>query len=126
MEDAYFPAEEDPAQGTLNVEPFTVESLEKFTQFSELILKENSSKILLCTDKSVYDIHITTKMPVSDGASQSPNITLFAAHTLTPGDAIMIDANFAETALEISCRTGERIQQYTVTVKDGNILLIPN
>lgn len=122
LEDAYFPAEEDPFSGTLEAEIFTEAALNAFTQFSEIVLDENSTKILLHTDKALSDIRITTG-DSSDETAPSSGTTVFAAYTLTPGDAIMVEAEFAKNPLSISCRIGDETHCFTVTVSGDTVLL---
>jgi len=89
LDDSYFPAEKEKATGALFVDRYDTDSLESYTQYSELILKESGEKLLISTDKSVYNIRINVNYK-EDG---SPAYTAFAAYSLTPGDAIAIQAS---------------------------------
>ncbi len=94
IKDAYFPAETDASNGTVVAEIFDGESLDKFTQFSEVVLHNNGDKILLYTDKSVQNIRLYTGSWSADGTAFTAEHAVFAAHSLTPGDAIMIQDSF--------------------------------
>lgn len=108
LKDAYFPAEEDASFGEIKADVFNESDLEKFTQFSEVILTDGA-KILLHTDKSVYDIRITKGSLSANGAVFTPEHTVFAAYTLTPGDAVMVESSFSGTlpTLQLTYRTND-------------------
>ncbi len=95
MNDAYFPAEQDTSLGDIAANVFNESDLSNFTQFSEVILSDGS-KILLHTDKSVYNIRITQGTWSANGTTFTPGHTVFAAYTLTHGDAVMVESAFSE------------------------------
>jgi hypothetical protein len=86
LNSAYFPAERDSASGSVNIQNFEEANLNDFTQISELILDAQGKMLLLHTDSSIQDIRIT----VSNLAEGRMESAVFAAYTLTPGDAIMV------------------------------------
>lgn len=94
IKDDYFPAETDTATGTVIAETFNEKSLDKFTQFSEVVLRNNGDKILLYTDKSVQNVRLYTGSWSADGTAFTAEHAVFAANSLTPGDAIMIQDSF--------------------------------
>lgn len=87
--DAYFPAEIVSADSTLNIIPFEQEKSTEFTQISEAVLDKDGDMFLLYTDGAVYNLRIVASSSQSDSAQQ----TLFAAQSLTPGDAVMLQTN---------------------------------
>lgn len=113
IKDAYFPAEKDAVNGVILVEPFDETALNRFTQFAEVVLVEGSEKILLYTNTLVYNIRIETGSRSDNNSEFIPQHTVLAAYTLTPGDAIMIDAPIHEEHLEL---------QLTYTSADGTIV----
>lgn len=130
LNDAYFPAERETALGTVQAEVFDETALDRFTQFAEVVLEEGSDKILLHTDKSVYDVRIETGTWSADGSIFTPSHTVLAAYSLTPGDAIMIDSPLNSTlpTLRLSYTTGNQTvcffisldtAENTVTLTEG-------
>ena len=89
IEDRYFPAERDVANGTLNIVKEENADLNEFSQIAEVILDGTGDMLFLYTDRSVQDITITIGTADATGnfiASSS----VFATHILTPGDAVML------------------------------------
>lgn len=84
----YFPAERQPALGNVLAEPMTAENLERFTQFSEITLQPNADTFLLYTDHAVYNVTLQTA--VMQAGVVNPMYTVFAATSLTPGDAVLV------------------------------------
>lgn len=95
IKDAYFPAERDAAKGNIVATPFASADSKNFTQLSEVSLSKSGEKILLHTDHIIYDVRITT---------ENRN-TIFAAASLSPGDAIMVQADFASSKLYLQYTT---------------------
>ena len=88
LKDDYFPAERQEALGNVTAEPMTQAGLDKFTQFSEITLQPGSDTFLLSTDHAVYNL--TMQTAVVQSGVVNPLHTVFAAASLTPGDAIMV------------------------------------
>lgn len=130
LKDAYFPAEQDTAGGTLSVTAFEQADLAQFTQLSELILQEGYQKVLLHADTSVTDVRITTGSWSKDGTVYTPEATVFAAAGLTPGDAVMIEADISDVAPSICISWQSGTETFTKYLfqsgKDGSILLTDN
>ena len=126
MEDAYFPAERDAVSGTVSAESFDAADLDAYTQFSEIVLESGKEKILLYTDKSVYDVRIESGTWSASGKLYTPMYTVFAAHTLTPGDAVMVESALTEAApaLRLSYKTGsETVTTFISKASDGSVQL---
>ena len=84
----YFPAERQPALGDVLAEPMTSENLNKFNQFSEVTLQPTADTFLLYSDYAVYNVILQTA-GIQNGVV-NPMYTVFAAASLTPGDAILV------------------------------------
>lgn len=97
LRDAYFPAERDIASGNIQMTPYAEADLSSFTQFTEITTSPGSEKVLLHTDGMVHDIRITQKTVVHPYTSFVPSFTVFAAYTLTPGDAIVLETDRSAT-----------------------------
>ncbi len=82
----YFPAERGNPLGTIQTSRFEDIDTKQFTQIAEVIESNDGQMYLIYTDKSVQDVRIF----VSDAAS---SYTIFATYGLTPGDAVMVQAN---------------------------------
>lgn len=127
MEDAYFPAERDTVSGTVGAIKFDIDNLQNYTQFSEVIMEEGKDQILLRTDKSVYDLRIESGIWSASGKIYTPMYTVFAAHTLTPGDAVLIESALTESApaLRLKYKTGNStVEVFIVKASDGSVKLI--
>ena len=122
LNDAYFPAERQSASGTVNSEIFDENDLDKYKQFAEVILDENSEKYLLYTEGAVYDIRLEVGSWSADGSSFTPEHTVFAAYALTPGDGIMIQSQSSGKlpALRLTYSTdGKTVYRYIA--EDGTL-----
>lgn len=127
LKDDYFPAEAEKVSGTVAAEMFSDATHENFTQFAEVTLDKDGEQVLLYTDKSVYDVRIETVSWLADGTSYSVENTVFAAYTLTPGDAIVVKALLSETMpnLLLSYKTGDQTVRYLLAYdgRDGTVTL---
>ncbi|MBO5836306.1 MAG: DUF3298 domain-containing protein [Oscillospiraceae bacterium] len=122
LKDEYFPAERQQAGGTVQVSPFDEGKLNQYTQFAELVMKDGEDKILLYSDKGVYDILIKT-VDVSNGSMSTPH-TVFASYALSPGDAIMIDSVLEKQNPGLAlfyCSNNSKL--YNLIVPDGDYLV---
>ena len=86
IHDAYFPAERDVAEGTIEITSFEKTDLSNFSQIAEVIESKDGRMYLAYTETAVQDVRII----FSDSAS---SYTIFAAYGLTPGDAVMIQTS---------------------------------
>ncbi len=94
LHDSYFPAEKNLSDSSIQVTPFDEEQASQFTQITEAVLNKEGTMLLLHTDNIVHNIRITA----SANPPQTQQHTVFAAYTLTPGDAIMLQATPEELA----------------------------
>ena len=123
LKNAYFPAEIMPGSGTVSAQLFSAENLSKFESFSELILQEGSTKLLLSTDTPVYNLKIeeVSTFNITDGDFSA--ITLFAAHALSPKDAILLEADLSSSKLILSYRQANGSQVYAIAAENGTVIL---
>lgn len=121
LRDDYFPAERASAPGGVLLEVFTSESILDYTQIAEYLFETGENKLILYTDRSVYDICIDVGTFVA-GSRFQEEYTLFAASSLTPGDAIVTDIQISDNAcLQIRYRSGDsEIIDYVIRDPDTN------
>ncbi len=114
LHDAYFPAEKDLSNSTVQITPFDEEQASKFTQITEAVLNKEGNMLLLHTDNIVHNVRITA----SATPPETKQYTIFAAYTLTPGDAIMLQASDEELAnLHMTYENSSGIQ--TLSLKES-------
>ncbi len=92
IKDDYFPAERDSAKGKLYCQNFADTNPDSFTKFTELIADKNAEQSVIYTDKAVYNVRVERGSWSASGEHFIPQYTLFAAASLTPGDAFLIQA----------------------------------
>lgn len=127
IKDAFFPAEQDTATGTVIAQQFTQADLESYSRFSEVVLDAEGDQILLHADKPVHNIRIETGTWSSSGAFYTPQHTVFSASGLSSGDAIMVQALLSESApaLRLSYDTAdETVYVFIAKSSDGTVSLI--
>jgi len=96
IKDDFFPAERDSATGTLLCQSFSVDNSEKFTKFAEIIADKDGEQSFIYTDKAIYDLRIERGTWSASGETFNPQHTILAAASLTPGDAVYIQAKLPE------------------------------
>ena len=109
LNDAYFPLEQEGAFGKIQSSAFDIKSAEQYTQFAEVVINQNSNKILLHTEHAAYHVKIESGSWNSSGTEFTPECTIFASYSLTPGDAIMLEADF-----------GSGLPKYRLTYDSNN------
>lgn len=125
LNDAYFPGERENVPGELSVIPFAQESTIAFTQIAELIVDSESTGDLLYTQTALYDIRIDLGTLSANGENFTKQQTIFAASSLTPGDAIMIAPSLAEATpnLRVQYYSGEKLHTAYIS-SDGTHLTL--
>ena len=113
IEDAYFPTEKDMILGNVEAATLSESNTGDFTQIAELVLDENGSMVLLYTQSAVYDVRIK----VDD------RYVALATAALTPGDAIMVQADFENTTLVLEYGSGESLMQRYIQVSGDTVTL---
>ena len=120
LKDAYFPLETDSPSGQLFVQSMdTVENTDNFSQFSEIVLDPDGDRLLLHTDRHIRNIRISTAL--KQGGSLLPTHTVLAAESLTPGDAIFLQADFSESqaTITVTYKSENDMQYKIVKTSDG-------
>lgn len=128
LKDAYFPAEQDAATGTLSAISFAEADQSKFSKYAELILDDSGDNVLLYTNSAVQNVRIDIGEWSASGAYYTAQHTIFAASTLTSSDAILIEATLTPSlpVLRISYQTSAETVSYFITKgTDNHIQLIP-
>ena len=118
--DEYFPAEQDNYTGTLLAEVFTLDAQAEFTQFSEVVLAKDGTKILLSADGVLTDIVIQAK---KENQSELSGNVVMAVQFLSPGDAIMVEIDSSATELVITYQHGDKDERKTITCDQDNITI---
>ena len=95
LKDDYFPREADKVIGTVKGTVLK-DTAEEFTQVAEIVLDKNSDQILLYTDQTVQDVQLFSGSWSANGSAFTCEYTVFATDNLTPGDAIMVQADLTE------------------------------
>ena len=83
--DEFFPAEQQPLSGTVNIMPFTTNNASQFSQISELILDQYGGMSIIYCDSSVQFLRVFVSDPTTD-----LSYVAYAAEYLNPGDAVTI------------------------------------
>ncbi|MBQ8621645.1 MAG: DUF3298 domain-containing protein [Oscillospiraceae bacterium] len=128
MLDAYFPTEQLAVDKPVEAECFGLADLDAYTQIAEVILNREGEEYLLHTEGMLFQVRIEAGQWSADGTVFTPTATVFACASLTPGDAIMVQAALSETLpqLRLSYRCGDTEYAYFMTQSsDGSIRLIP-
>lgn len=82
----YIPAARNSSTGKVTVTPFNQANLNSFSHIAELVTEKEGNMYMLHTDGTVQDIRIIL-------SNKASNCTVFAAHSLVPGNGIMIQGN---------------------------------
>ena len=126
LKDAFFPSERDIAAGEVSVSLFKTADLEIYSRFSELVLTPDSDKLLLHTDETIHNLVIETGNWSSTGSFFTAQHSVFAASSLSNGDAVMIETKLSHTpALRLQYDTDDQHKSmYIVLGTDGTPLLV--
>lgn len=125
LNDAYFPSETQCGSSNVTVEPFIEQDLDRFTQFSEVVLDTSGNKILLHTEGAVTHIQIEKGFWNADGTVFTPAQAVFSAYSLTPGDAIMVESALSDTLpnLRLSYNTADGTVSYYIALSNNQPVL---
>ena len=96
--DAYLPDGSPLGTGEVTVSLFDPEGLDGFTQFPEVVLEQDGQQLLLHTEGAVYDVRLQVGGLSYNGLAFEPDYTAFACRSLTPGDALLVEAVLPEDA----------------------------
>lgn len=124
IEDRYFPAERDAANGTIKLVAESDAEMDTFTQIAEVIVDGTGEMVFIYTDHSVHNVSIEVgTFDLSNNFISGT--TVFGTSILTPGDAVMLQAVLDDTqVIRINYNTDEKsITQYISLNTDGTITL---
>lgn len=128
LNDAWFPPEQVTPNGKLEVLPFSQEDAAQFEQFAELYLDREGGSYLLHSTGLIYDLVVESGFWNMDGTAFTPEQTVFAASSLVPSDAVMVQTDIPDTLPHL--RITYTAAEGTVTVylsasgEDGSPLLL--
>lgn len=125
LRDDYFPAERGAGAGKLSAVYFADAERSGIRQYVELLLDGDGENILLLPEGTVHDIRIEIGSWVSDGSFSSEAV-VFAAESLSEGDAIMIQTHLVEDAprLRLTYHSGEETVCLFIRLNsDGQVTL---
>lgn len=113
IEDAFFPVEHNSTSGAVEAALLSEANMDDFTQIAELVLDEDGQMILLYTDSAVYDVTLQV-----DNTYEA-----LATASLTPGDAIMVQADTQARTLILHYHSGENVVSRYIRVSEGQVEL---
>lgn len=125
----YIPSDlPDGVPGTVEAVLAQDVDLDSFTQFAEATMDAEGEQVVLYTDGMVTNLTLEQGSWDMDGTHFSPKATVFAANTLTPGDAIMLQTMFSDTMPHLRLRYTSGGEEHTYFLfqsgKDGSIILM--
>lgn len=120
LKDDYFPRESDSVVGTMNA-AILGNRLDQYTQVAEIVVNKGANKILLYTDQMVQQLRIVTGSWSADGATFTQENTVFATDNLTPGDAIMLEAELTDSlpTIMLHYQSNGKITKAYVSLNDN-------
>ena len=128
LKDDYFPVESEDASGEISAEIFSKALMDSFTQFSEIIIEDDSKKFVLFTDAYVRDVTLYTGSWSPFDNSFVADDEIFYATSLTPGDAVLVETelNTQFPSLYLTYNSNGEIIEKLVMLDNqtGNIKLI--
>lgn len=100
LNDAYFPAESDIAQGQLQITAMESNNQDRFSQIAEVVCSESANLWVLYTDGLITNIRIRQQFGNGE-------YTVFASPQITPGDGIVIYLSPTDTLQVYYTANGE-------------------
>ncbi len=121
LKDAYFPPERDTLPDTLTVVDFDPDKLADFSQFAEIVLNDTAKQTVIYTNSTAYDVRLETGSLSEASGKFIPENTVLACATLTPGDAIMLQAALDDPAcaLRLTYTAGDEEKELVLTKNNG-------
>lgn len=121
LKDDYFPRETDVALGTVMGTKHD-QNLDQYTQTSEIVLDKDGDQILLYTNQMVQNLDISTVVWSSGTTAISHQYYVFATDNLTPGDAILVQADLSEDppTLLLTYESNGKITRALISLDSAN------
>lgn len=101
LNDRYFPAERIAVGGELQITNEKPANTSGFTQIAEIVLDSNGQTIFLHTKGLLWDVAVAVGSWDSAGTAFTASYTALLSHTLSPGDAIMLQHIFDDPAVSV-------------------------
>lgn len=114
IEGDYFPVEQAAATGKLNIKPLGDGDTQQFSQIAEIVTEENSDMVLLYTDEAITDVTIQL----------DHTHTVFATAALTPGDAIMLEADLTGHIVVVNYTSAGQSHSRYIQWENGTATLL--
>lgn len=126
LHDSYFPPERVNGGGTVQVTPMEETNINSYSQIAEMVLDTNGPMVFLHTEGLIWDMEITTGTWNSISNEFAPNYSALLCHTVSPGDAIMVQNLFTDTnpALRLTYSTGSTTVVRYLAQKNGTVQLV--
>lgn len=128
ISDEFFPAETDGSTGTVLAQQLAKANIEGFTQIAEVPLSEVGEQVFLSCDGLVRNVRLDYGYWNEDGSVYSVQATVFASHTLSPGDGILVTTDIPDTMPTLRLSYDSGTEQISVFIsqsgEDGSILLL--
>lgn len=126
--DDFFPPEEEIMIGSLRAQCLSEADLSSYTQVHKISIDPVGESFLLFADGAIFDIQIQRGYWNEDGTVFTPEHTVFACNSLTPGDGIVLQADIPDALpnLSIQYRSGnETVKVYlSQSGMDGSAILM--
>ncbi len=106
----YMPQEQSNANGSMYGELYASSDDERFAFVSDVKVNHSGMPVVLYSDAPVTDVRIEAGVWYADGSQYVPNTTVFAADTLSVGQAVKLTADFenSDTTLRLIYRSGDQ------------------
>ena len=97
IDDDFFPPEEEIMIGSICAQQLSEADLSGYTQLAEVDVDSIGEPFFLFVDGAISDIQIMRGYWDEDGTEFTPEYTIFACNSLTPGDGIILQADIPDT-----------------------------
>lgn len=128
LKDQYYPVEKTGGAGVIMADLFKESDLNRFEQFSNVIIDEEGESVLLYTNGLVYDLTLEYGSCYDDSMQFVPISTVFAASSMAANEAIMVRLFIPDVMsnLRLTYTTDAGTTQKYIfqSGKDGSILLL--
>ncbi|MBQ9167012.1 MAG: DUF3298 domain-containing protein [Oscillospiraceae bacterium] len=128
VKDDFLPPELPVSSGQISIALAQDVDLEQYNQFAEAILNPDGERFVLYSDDLVTNVKLDQGSWSEDGTVFTVDSTVFIAHTLCNGDAIMVQSQIPDTMpnLRLTYESGgETFTLYiTQSSKDGTMLFV--
>lgn len=128
VKDDFLPPELPEASGQISIALAQDVDLEQYNQFAEAILDPDGERFLLYSDNLVTNVKLEQGSWSEDGTFFNTDSTVFMAHTLCRGDAIMVQSQIPDTLpqLRLTYESGGEVFCFYITQSgnDGTMLFM--